>query len=110
MKIRLIEADKLKEVICSNVYPVTDDFNTCDYGMFWTGGIEKAIDEMPTIEVRSWAKHGKRYVTDAYPHRVYCSECYGTLIRNVEECYEKNKFPRYCMWCGAILDEEDKDE
>lgn len=47
---RLIDADALKDTICSNVYPVTDYFNSRDYGMFWTGGIEKAIDEQPTIE------------------------------------------------------------
>lgn len=47
---RLIDADALKETICNNVYPIRDFFNSRDYGMFWTGGIEKAIDEAPTIE------------------------------------------------------------
>lgn len=47
---RLIDADELKETICDNVYPVTDFFNSRDYGMFWTGGIEKAINEAPTID------------------------------------------------------------
>lgn len=47
---RLIDADELKELICNNVYPVQDAFNTQDYGMFWTGGIEKAIDNAPTID------------------------------------------------------------
>lgn len=45
-----IEADALKETICSHLYPVVDYFNSKDYGMFWTGGIEKAIDEQPTID------------------------------------------------------------
>lgn len=47
---RLIDANALTEVIANNVYPVVDDFNSQDYGMFWTGGIEKAIEEAPTIE------------------------------------------------------------
>lgn len=47
---RLIDADALKETICTNVYPVADGFNSRDYGMFWTGGIEKAIDEAPTVD------------------------------------------------------------
>lgn len=47
---RLIDADALKEMICTNVYPIRDFFNSQDYGMFWTGGIEKAIDEAPTID------------------------------------------------------------
>lgn len=48
---RLIDADTLKEVIYNNLYTITDFFNRQDRGMFWTGGIEKAIDEAPTIEV-----------------------------------------------------------
>ena len=59
---RLIDADALKNTICSNVYPVTDYFNSRDYGMFWTGGIEKAIDEQPTIE-------------SAQPEVIRCKEC-----------------------------------
>lgn len=47
---RLIDADALKEIICKNVYPLADAFNSKDYGMFWTGGIEKAIDEAPTVD------------------------------------------------------------
>ncbi len=47
---RLIDADALKDIICNNVYPVRDDFNNGDYGMFWTGGIEKAIDDAPTVD------------------------------------------------------------
>lgn len=47
---RLIDADALTELIATNVYPLCDAFNSRDYGMFWTGGIEKAINEMPTID------------------------------------------------------------
>lgn len=57
----------------------------------------------PNIEP---VKHGHLCSTDAYPHRLYCSECYKTLIPNEEVCFEKNEFPKYCMWCGAKLDEE----
>ena len=47
---RLIDADALKEVIYNNLYTITDFFNRQDRGMFWTAGIEKAIDEAPTID------------------------------------------------------------
>lgn len=47
---RLIDADALKDLITNNVYVVSDCINSRDYGMFWTGGIEKAIDEQPTID------------------------------------------------------------
>ena len=47
---RLIDADALKKLIANHVYPVADVFNSRDYGMFWTGGIEKAIDDAPTVD------------------------------------------------------------
>ena len=47
---RLIDADALKQLIAEHVYPVQDAFNSRDYGMFWTVGIEKAIDEIPTVD------------------------------------------------------------
>lgn len=46
---RLIDADALAKTIAEHVYPVADYFNSRDYGMFWTGGIEKAINEQSTI-------------------------------------------------------------
>ncbi len=50
---RLIDADALTELIATNVYPICDAFNSRDYGMFWTGGIEKAINSAPTIDAVS---------------------------------------------------------
>lgn len=74
---RLIDADALKDTICSNVYPVTDYFNSRDYGMFWTGGIEKAIDKQPTIE-------------SAQPEIIRCKEC--------KHLFEDNKCPLRTWW------------
>lgn len=65
--------------------------------------IKAAVDAEPV-------KHGHLCSTDAYPHHLYCSECYKTLIPNEDICFEKNEFPKYCMWCGAKLDEEAEDE
>lgn len=48
---KYIDADCLKQTIADNVYLVQDAFNSRDYGMFWTGGIEKAIDEQPAVDV-----------------------------------------------------------
>lgn len=59
----------------------------------------------PTIDAEP-VRHGKLLRTEAYPHRLYCSECFKTLIPNEEICFEKNEFPKYCMWCGAKLDKE----
>lgn len=118
---RLIDADALKEVICNNVYPVTDYFNSRDYGMFWTGGIEKAIDEMPTIDAEP-VKHGKwkiktintfdlAYGTTGYEPVYQCSVCGGMMesyLRLDEPIMpEDADFPRYCPRCGARMDEDE---
>lgn len=63
------------------------------------------INNMPTIDAEP-IRHGKLLRTEAYPHRLYCSECFKTLIPNEEICFEKNEFPKYCMYCGARVDEE----
>ena len=64
------------------------------------------LEHMPTIDADT-RRHGKLLRTEAYPHRLYCSECFKTLIPNEEICFEKNEFPKYCMWCGAKMDEEE---
>lgn len=49
-------------------------------------------------------KHGRWLRTDAYPHRIYCSECYATFIRN-DEFLKLNDIPHgYCPNCGAKMD------
>lgn len=65
--------------------------------------IDEIIDNAPTIDAEP-VRHGKLMRTEAYPHRLYCSECFKTLIRNEEICFEKNEFPKYCMWCGARME------
>ena len=96
---RLINADALKEVICANVYPVRDYFNSQDYGMFWTGGIEKAINEAPTIDA---------------VEVVRCKDCkYSEYKQGELRCYiwsisSKTKEDGYCF-CGAKMEAKDED-
>ena len=64
---RLVDADELLQKIADNTYPVQDGYNSRDYGMFFTGGIEKAICESPTVDavrvVRCKdCKHGRPYI------------------------------------------------
>ena len=95
---RIIDADALKEKICNNVYPITDFFNSRDYGMFWTGGIEKAIDEAPTIEAEP-VKHGKW---------IYVKGSNGKDYRKCTECLHTQDITgllNYCPVCGAKMDE-----
>lgn len=97
---RIIDADALKETICNHVYPVKDAFNSRDYGMFWTGGIEKAIDEQPTIDL---VKHGRwMHDRDDELFSGYCSCCGWTSI--VMET-DVAGMP-YCPNCGARMVEE----
>ena len=92
---RLIDADALKETIASNVYMVVDYFNSKDFGMFWTGGIERAIDEQPTIEKRGqWKVHGEppMYVIE-------CSVCGQKYFNHAMQALSN-----YCSNCGARMD------
>ena len=67
--------------------------------------IADEVDDAPTIDVAPVVR-GEWLVTDAYPHRVYCSVCYKTNVLNEEWLYEKNDYPKYCMWCGAKMEDK----
>lgn len=104
---RAIDADALKEVICTNVYPLTDFFNSTDYGMFWTGGIEKAIDDAPTIDP---VKHGK-WEKNEGRYGWHCSACgeddlYAFAWNGNKGGNELQD--HYCPNCGTKMDKEEK--
>lgn len=102
---RLIDADALKEKICTNVYPVQDAFNSCDYGMFWTGGIEKAIDAAPTIE----PKKGKWEDVEADEGEWICFKC--SVCGHDAYSYAgeilSNEW-KFCPYCGARMVSDDE--
>lgn len=85
---RLIDADALIELIANNVYPVQDAFNSRDYGMFWTGGIEKAINNAPTVDA---------------VEVVRCKDCKWYNATEGENCVAYDAFwatepDDYCAW------------
>ncbi len=96
---RLIDADALLNAL--NTYSDTENGN----GHFLHGikSAQEQIDDAPTIDAMPVVR-GEWVVTDAYPHRVYCSLCYKTNVPNEEWLYEKNDYPKYCMWCGAKME------
>ena len=55
-------------------------------------------------------KTGRWLETDAAPHRIYCSDCYATYIRNKEWLAWKDHIvPRnYCPACGAKMEGENE--
>lgn len=72
----------------------------------YNGAISDVADMLthfPAADVEE-VKHGRWLMTDAYPHRVYCSECYATLIPNVEWFKTYNIASNYCPNCGSRMD------
>lgn len=98
---RLIDADALKETICTNVYPIRDIINSQDYGMFWTGGIEKAIDDAPTIDAEP-IRHGHWEKQDDLGSTEWqlCPIC--NRITKIDTVFDR--VFEYCPHCGAKMD------
>lgn len=66
--------------------------------------IENALIKMPSVEPERKAGHWIR--GEAYPHHIYCSECYKTFIPNDEfRVWANGDIPRkYCPECGAPME------
>lgn len=58
-------------------------------------------ENAPTIDP---VKHGRWLRTDAYPHRIYCSSCFATFIRNDEFLCLDDIPHNWCPNCGAVMD------
>lgn len=62
---------------------------------------EELIKQLPSAGPER--KKGKWNRTELYPHRIYCSVCYKTYIKN-DELLERWEFPmNYCPNCGAEM-------
>lgn len=58
---------------------------------------------IPASDVRPVVR-GEWKRTDLYPHRIYCSVCFKTYLRN-DELLERWEFPlNFCPNCGAQMD------
>lgn len=65
-----------------------------------------AIKEMNAEPVR----HGHWCATQAYPHTIYCSECFQRFAQAHWAIWEDGSLPRdYCPHCGAKMDEVAED-
>ena len=104
-----IQEDVLKyKMICEVVEKMEGGENRMGDVLF-----EKACDEEYDRGyedgMNDAVKHGRWLRTDAYPHRIYCSECYATFIRN-DEFLKLNDIPHdYCPNCGARMFDNDTD-
>lgn len=43
------------------------------------------------------------FITDAYPHHLYCSKCYKTILPNIEILEQLSISLNYCPNCGAKM-------
>lgn len=97
----MIDADALRASVIKATGNTEFAFDNCfPYWQF-----SKCIKEAPTIDAAPVVR-GEWVVTDAYPHRVYCSLCYKTNVPNEEWLFEKNEYPAFCMWCGAKMEDK----
>ena len=64
-----------------------------------------AIETVPSVDAAP-VRRGRLKITDAYPHNVYCSECYVTFAQTHWEVWEDGTLPRnFCPNCGADMRE-----
>ena len=96
---RLIDADKFIEWL--GVGHLRSPTEPCMSEL----DVKKAIELQPTIDAMPVVR-GEWIVTDGYPHRVYCSLCHKTNVPNEEWLFERNEYPKFCMWCGAKMEDK----
>ena len=106
---RLIDADALLDAISVHLERFEqeiDDAPTID--PFKGKSLEQLMDDAFTRgyyrgrEVFNPVKHGKWLKTDAWPHHVFCSECYKTFAEDHWKIWIDGSLPRsYCPNCGA---------
>lgn len=99
--------DDLRQAAIEHFQRIIDATNTDgSYNLGFIDGLEFCINHlstMPTIELER--KKGKWNITDAYPHNVYCSECYIRYAQTHWSVWEDGSLPRnYCPNCGAKME------
>ena len=64
--------------------------------------LDEWINNLPSAQPER--KRGKWNITDAYPHNVYCSECYTRFAQTHWAVWEDGSLPRnFCPNCGADM-------
>lgn len=95
---RLIDADKLIE-LCNIMADKCDGIGKSIWEQFAT-----TVEWSPTVDAEP-VRHGHWCVTQAYPHTVYCSECFQRFAQAHWAVWEDGSLPRdYCPHCGAKMD------
>ena len=106
---RLIDADKLINILNDNQAIYDNELK----GTYYDGvgnGLEAAItcvEYAPTIEER---KHGHWVVTENTYQCQFCQYWDTRKKEQVNGRYVFSKLPNYCPDCGAVMDEEPKND
>lgn len=92
----------------------TEKYGTMNITIYPNGHVAEYVGDMGRV----WTAipvpaHGRPVVrgrwirTDAYPHRLYCSVCFKTYLKN-DELLERWEFPlNFCPNCGADMRKEE---
>ena len=77
----------------------------------WLGGVGECLDTIEDLpSAQPERKRGRWLITDAYPHNVYCYQCYKTFAQTHWAVWEDGTLPRkFCPNCGADMREVDAD-
>ena len=100
------------------MFPDTVEEFMEQYKVVDTDGIymSKGVELVPIFRMRQWFENipstqpqremGRWLTTDAYPHKVYCSECYKTFAQTYWLVWVDGTLPRnFCPNCGAKMEE-----
>ena len=100
---RYIDADKL-EKLCDIMAEKCGGIGESIWNQFRT-----TVEWSPTADVVE-VKHGKWKMTDAFPHWLYCDQCFKRIVPNANWIEEYNIPTNWCPNCGADMREETEDE
>lgn len=101
--VRVAYMDDIDELPTVDVDSLNAKHEDIGYEKGYRDGYAEALEVTDDAEP---VRHGHWCVTQAYPHTVYCSECFQRFAQAHWAVWEDGSLPRdYCPHCGAKMDE-----